>query len=297
MRHADGSIKQLKRLIRFVDFLIVLLILLDLLVIVFIIVLILLLIGVVSFVISGGVTSGASDAGGDTSSNQAASGGNDSPVSTVTGDLIGTEAVPANMDAKKWNEASPNGKRIASTAIIVQNMKFPGDPKNDRNNGRLVYQQGVDLVGYYDCNVFASAVYESLGFTEAAGPRKGKPYDFKTMNRADLQGWKPTASAVPYLNGKVKPIGTAKKGMDTSNLHPGDLLIGGGHAMIYVGKNSKGQDLVVHALHSRSTIYSDVLLTHEAHDVGITTLDWILPSMTSKGTVYIFRSDDLINAK
>lgn len=247
-------------------------------------------------VVAGAIFSGVIDIGDITSVSQtSAESGTKSETEDTTEESSvggGSTAVPENMDPEEWAKADDTGQKFASTAITSSIMPFPGT-SGDINNGHLVYQQGNTPVGYYDCGVFISAVYEANGVLQSGEKRTGGPYDFKTMKKSDLQDYRVTSATMSFVKSERPEaiIATMSESGWESKMVPGDIMVSGQHISIYVGKNKDGVQLVAHAGSTTSKTYYDVMLTEKGKMVGLKKLD---DSMKRAGEVIIYRPSKFV---
>lgn len=186
--------------------------------------------------------------------------------------ITGNAAVPSGIKADEWNKASQTQRILANTAITAAVMPFPGSKSNDTNSGHLVYEQGDTPVGWYDCSTFISAVLESNGLTVGGKKRNGKPYNFKTDRKRNLQDYRPTSGMLSAWSGKA--VGRVGQSGWKNKVLPGDIIVNGHHVVMYVGTNSKGVQLIAHAGSHRSHVWYDTLLNQSGKQVGISRLDF-----------------------
>lgn len=145
---------------------------------------------------------------------------------------------PEGITSESWNKADSVGKNIVTFAC--------SSIFNPPNGTPLIYKQGNTPVGYADCSVFVCAVFEGSLKKTFGGIDAPSGYDFSKNRKSDLKGYVTTYGMEDVLKSKPQAlIGTTKSSMDYAN--PGDVLLTDGHVGIYVGKNDKGQDIMVHA--------------------------------------------------
>lgn len=145
---------------------------------------------------------------------------------------------PVGLSEESWSKADAIGKKLVSFACdsII----------NPPNGKYLLYQQGNTPQGYADCSVFICAVFEgSLNKTFTGGDAPNG-YDFSVNRKSDLKGYVTTSGMRSFVNKHPE----AKIGSTTTSLDlalPGDVLLTSGHVGMYVGKNEKGEHVMVHA--------------------------------------------------
>lgn len=160
---------------------------------------------------------------------------------------------PEGVSEESWSKADAIGKSIvafASDSII-----------NPPNGKYLLYQQGDTPVGYADCSVFVCAVFEGALNKTFTGLDAPNGYDFAKNKKSDLVDYVTTYGMEDEVYKKPESkIGTTKTSLDSAL--PGDILLTDGHVGIYVGKNEKGDHVMVHASTSvNPTCSGDIALT------------------------------------
>lgn len=162
--------------------------------------------------------------------------------STSSGSLVnngtGSISKPAGLSDESWSKADAIGKKIvafASNAIL-----------NPPNGKYLLYRQGDTPVGYADCSVFVCSVFEGALNKTFSGVDAPNGYDFSKNRKSDLKGYVTTYGMEDILRKKPNAkIGTTRSSLDSAL--PGDVLLTDGHVGIYIGKNEKGDHVMVHA--------------------------------------------------
>lgn len=181
---------------------------------------------------------------------------------------------PDGISVESWKSADATGKKVAS---------FAAQQIFDPPNGKpMTYQQGNTPVGVYDCSTFVCAVLE--GSTHKTFSGEDCPgYDFKTNCKADLQDYQYTGAMQSTVNGKPgSNLGNFANNPDKAQ--PGDILLNGGHVMIYIGRRDDGTDIICHASSSGGHCSSDIALSDRNLDVGFSEVwsknsDIIRPSI------------------
>lgn len=170
---------------------------------------------------------------------------------------------PEGLSEESWATADDVGKKVVSfacSAVI-----------NPPNGKPIIYQQGNTPVGYADCSTFVCAVMEgSLNKTFSGGDAP-KGYDFSKNRKSDLQEYMATSAMRSFVRkNRSCIIGTTSTSLGQA--HPGDILLKSGHVGIYVGKNEKGVDVMVHSSMRGANINDDINLTKGSVDVGFSKI-------------------------
>lgn len=162
-------------------------------------------------------------------------------VTLPSGDKANTSNVgnkPEGLSDESWNKADDIGKKIVAFAC--------DSILNPPNGTYLLYQQGNTPVGYADCSVFVCAVFEGALNKTFGGADAPDGYDFSVNRKSDLKGYVTTYGMEDVVASKPScKIGSTGSSIDSAL--PGDVLLTNGHVGIYVGKNEKGNHVMVHA--------------------------------------------------
>ena len=188
-----------------------------------------------------------------------------STTSSVSGSSsIGSYSggIVPGISEESWNSADDVGKAVAY---------FASDAVLNPPNGKHLEYNNWDRfapVGEFDCITFAEAVLQGTVRKTVEGKDTKKGFDFKTDNKRDLEKRVNCPTMLALVKAKPECI-VGKAGTSMDKAQPGDLIVSDSHIAIYVGKNTKGKHVIVHASSPRGWCKDNVLLTGDANlEVG-----------------------------
>lgn len=188
----------------------------------------------------------------------------DSSDNSSSNTEVGSSAgKPSCLSDESWNSADAVGKSVVAFAsnVVI----------NPPNGKPLIYRQGNTPQGYADCSTFVCGVLEGSLKKTFSGSDAKDGFDFAKNRKSDLNGYMATSAMRSFVRKhKECIVGTTSTSLSLAK--PGDILLKSGHVGIYVGKNEKGVDVMVHSSMRGANINDDINLTKGSVDVGFSKI-------------------------